>query len=197
MHQRLCGAGGDRDQTYDGAWLQNLVDLTINTFANWGMTRRLDRVNGIEDILAKLIGHVHEVTFFEGEFLRETSGGRVLGGPIDLENVVVDTDDVGISEDGNLASRSADSSPDVQNLHVGLDTNLGSEVVLMSSNRLHEWFTLVKATKMEVLRFLSDPNGSQPISQSTTFTSHGPPGQESSPAPSRIQIGQSPRRSSR
>jgi len=62
----------------------------------------------------------------------QTSLGGLLGSSVNLEVIVVDTDNGSIGESSNFTSGSTDTTTDIENLHTGSDVDLSSEVVFLS-----------------------------------------------------------------
>lgn len=92
----------------------------------------IDRLTGIEAVLAKLISQVHKVALGKGDFVRETGLLGLVVGTLDLEVVVVETDNVGVREPSNLPSGSTDAATDVENSHTRLELHHVGEVMLVS-----------------------------------------------------------------
>jgi hypothetical protein len=122
----------------------------------------IDRLTGIEAVLAKLISQVHKVALGKGDFVGETGLLGLVVGTLDLEVVVVETDNVGVREPSNLPSGSADTATDVENSHARLELHHVGEVVLVSgklqvsldsiaiiTHSLEESFSLVESAKVE------------------------------------------------
>jgi hypothetical protein len=62
----------------------------------------------------------------------QTSLGSLLGSSVDLEIVVVDTDNGSIGESSNLTSGSTNTTTNIEDLHARSDVDLSSEVVFLS-----------------------------------------------------------------
>lgn len=104
-------------------------------------THRLMRdheLTGIESVLPKLLGELHKIPLFEINQVAQSSLFRVLSSPGDLEIVVVQPGDPGVGKVGDLTGGATDTAADVEDLHTGLDTDLGSEVVFVTGE-LGEW----------------------------------------------------------
>jgi hypothetical protein len=138
--------------TYNATRLQDLEDLSVYVFALRGVDSGLDGVDSVEDVLAELRGHVGEVALLEGKLMTQAGLGRILDGSIDLEDVIVDPNDVGICERADLSGRTTDPTADIEYLHVLFDADLGRKVVLMSRDPLGKCLSFVVSRKMEILR---------------------------------------------
>jgi hypothetical protein len=68
----------------------------------------------------------------ERDLVGKTSLGGLLGSSLDLEVVVVDTDNGSIGESSNLSSGTTDTTTDIKDLHTRSDVDLSSEVVFLS-----------------------------------------------------------------
>lgn len=139
---------GEGSKTHESSGLENLADLVVAALPVGSMASRLDRcarpsalfppppvcqqrtVNRIKAVLAKLLGERHEVALDERDLLLQPGLLRVLGRPRHLERIVVQADDIGVGEPRDLTRRAADSAPDVEDAHLGLDARLGGEEVL-------------------------------------------------------------------
>jgi hypothetical protein len=99
---------------------------------------RDQRLTGIESVLPKLLRELHKVALLEIDQMAQPSLFGVLSSPGDLEIVVVQPGDPGVGKVGDLTGGATDTAADVEDLHTGLDTDLGGEVVFMTSE-LGEW----------------------------------------------------------
>jgi len=115
------------------------------------MASSFDGIDGVERVLPKLLGELHEVTLDELDLILETKLLGVLGRTTDLERVVVQTDNVDVGKPGDLACWTADTTADVQNTHAGLETHLCGKVVLVTSERSSEGFALIESGEVERL----------------------------------------------
>lgn len=109
------------------------------------------RHTSIERVLAELLSELHEVTLDEGDLILEAHLLRVLPGTLELEVVVVEADDVGVAELGNLASGATDTATDVEHTHARSEDHLRGKVMLMTSKGREESLALVEAREMERL----------------------------------------------
>ena len=139
------------DKTHDSSGLEDLEDLTIDTLPSRCVASSFDGIDGIERVLSKLFGELHEITLDELDLILETQILGVLGRTTDLESVVVQTDNVDVGEAGDLACWTTDTTSDVQNAHAGLETHLRGEVVFVTGETSGEGFALVEPTKVERL----------------------------------------------
>ena len=135
--------------THDSSWLENLLDLAVNSLPARGVNGSLNRVDSVEGVLAELLYELHEVALDEGDLVLQPSGLRVLLCAADLVLVVVDTDDLDVREAGNLTRRSTDTATDVKDAHTWLQLHVGSQVVFMAGERRDEAFTLVETREVE------------------------------------------------
>ena len=116
------------------------------------MASSFDSIDGVERVLPKLLGELHEVTLDKLDLVLEAQVLGVLGRTTNLECIVVQTDNVDIGKPGDLTCWAADTAPDVQNAHAGLETHLRGEVVLVTSERSSEGFALIESGEVERLR---------------------------------------------
>lgn len=137
--------------THDTSGLENLEDLSVNALKGRGVASSLNRVNSVKAVGAKLLLKLHEVALDEREVVRETSLGSLLASTANLELVVVDTNNLGVTEAGDLASGSTDTATDVKNAHARAETHHRREVVLVAGKSLEEGLSLVEATEVERL----------------------------------------------
>lgn len=93
-------------------------------------------LTSIERVLSESLAQLHEITLLERDLVAQTSLGGLLGSSVDLEIVVVDTDNGSIGESSNLTSGSTNTTTDIEHLHTGSDVDLSSEVVLLSCELL-------------------------------------------------------------
>lgn len=70
-------------------------------------------------------------------------------GSLDLIGIVIQTSNMGTSEMGDFTSGTTDTTTNIQNTHVTLDTNVGSQIMFMTSNSTVELFTNVVTAEME------------------------------------------------
>lgn len=89
----------------------------------------------VEAVLAELLHEVHEVALDERDLVLEAGLDGVLVRTVDLERVVVYSNDVGVGEARNLASGASDSAPNVEDAGLGLDAARRREVVLVWTAR--------------------------------------------------------------
>jgi hypothetical protein len=68
----------------------------------------------------------------ERDSVAQTGLGSLFGSSVNLEIVVVDTDNGSIGESSNFTSGSTDTTSDIEDFHSWSDVDLGSEVVLLS-----------------------------------------------------------------
>lgn len=97
------------------------------------------------------LGAYHEVTLDIGQLVGQLLLGGIVCGTLNLVVVVVESDNVGTSELGNLASGATDTTANIENVHSLLDANLVRQVVLMASNGLVKGLAEGKAAEMEGL----------------------------------------------
>ena len=116
------------------------------------MASSFDGINGVERVLPKLLGELHEVTLDKLDLVLKAQILGILGSTTDLESVVVQTDNVDVGESSDLACWTANTAADVQNAHAGLETHLRGEIVLVTSERSSEGFTLIESGEVERLR---------------------------------------------
>ena len=133
-------------ETEGSTWLQALVDLSVDTLEGRSVASSLNSVDwnqldsirtrelltSIEGVLSEGLAQLHEVTLLERDSVAQTSLGGLLGSSVDLEIVVVDTDNGSIGESSNLTSGSTNTTTDIEDLHTGSDVDLSSEVVFLS-----------------------------------------------------------------
>ena len=131
----------------DAAGLQHAQDLLVHALELGGVDGGLNGVDGIEAIVGE--AHLHKVALDEAQLVAQTLALGVAGGALDLVVVVVQTDDVGVSELDDLARGATDTTADIQDPHAGLDVDLVGEVVLMAGNGLVEGLALGEAAEME------------------------------------------------
>lgn len=115
------------------------------------MASGLDGINSIERVLSKLLSELHEVTFGKGDLVLETSLFGVLPSPLDLEVVVVQSDNVSVGELGNFPGGSTNTASDVEDAHTRFELHVCREVMLVAGKRVGEGFALVEAGEMEGL----------------------------------------------
>lgn len=118
----------------------------------------------VKAVLAKLLGELHEVALDERHLVRKTGLGSLLASAEDLELVVVDTNDVGVRETGNLTGGATNTTADVKNTHARAETSHRGEVVLVTSNGLEEGLALEEAAEVERVTWvgLADVNLTKP-----------------------------------
>jgi len=133
-------------ETEGSTWLQALVDLSVDTLEGRSVASSLNSVDwnqldsirtrelltSIEGVLSEGLAQLHEITLLERNFVTQTSLGGLLCSSVDLEIVVVDTDNGSIGESSNLTSGSTNTTTDIEDLHTGSDVDLSSEVVFLS-----------------------------------------------------------------
>ena len=115
------------------------------------MAGGLDGVNSVKAVRTELLLELHEVALDEREVVRETGLGGLLASAANLELVVVDADNLGIGEAGNLASRATNTATNVKHAHAGTKAHHRREVMLVAGKSLEEGLSLVEATKVERL----------------------------------------------
>lgn len=93
----------------------------------------------------------HEIALDEGKLICQALFLGVVGSPLDLVVVVVETRDVSTGELGDLACRPANAAADIQHFHALLDADLVGKIMLVSGNGLIEAFSERVAAKMERL----------------------------------------------
>ena len=71
---------------------------------------------------------------------------------MDLEVVVVKTDDIRVRETGDFTCGTADTASDVEDAHTGFEVHLCGEVVLVTGESGSEGLTRVETTEVEGLR---------------------------------------------
>jgi len=86
----------------------------------------------IEGIFTKLFNKLHKIALDELDFFLELGLGGVLTCPLDLEIVIVETNDVDIGEGGNFTSGSANTTSDIEDAHARLQLHHMGEVVFMA-----------------------------------------------------------------
>jgi hypothetical protein len=109
----------------------------------------LDSINGVERVLPKLLSELHKVALDELDLILKTQVLDILGGPTNLEGVVVQTNDIDVAEHSNLACGAAHATANVQHTHTGLETHFEGEVVLVTSERGVEGLALVESREVE------------------------------------------------
>lgn len=133
-------------ETEGSTWLQALVDFSVDTLEGRSVASGLNSVDwnqldsirtrelltSIEGVLSESLAQLHEITLLERDLVTQTSLGGLLGSSVDLEIVVVDTDNGSIGESSNLTSGSTNTTTDIEDLHTGSDVDLSSEVVFLS-----------------------------------------------------------------
>ena len=115
------------------------------------MPHQLYGLQQIQYANARAKGTYHEVTLDEVELVRETLLGGVVCRTINLVVVVVQASDVAAGKLGNLASRAANTTADIEDFHALFDADRVCEVVLVSGNGLEEGLAIREATKVEGL----------------------------------------------
>lgn len=93
----------------------------------------------------------HEISLDELQLVGQTLLESIVSGTVDLVVVVVETSNVSTSELGDLAGRAADTTTNIEHLHVLLDAHAVSQVVLMSGNGLVKRLAIGKAAEVERL----------------------------------------------
>lgn len=133
-------------ETEGSTWLQALVNFSVDTLEGRSVASGLNSVDwnqldsirtrelltSIEGVLSESLAQLHEITLLERDLVTQTSLGGLLGSSVDLEIVVVDTDNGSIGESSNLTSGSTNTTTDIEDLHTGSDVDLSSEVVFLS-----------------------------------------------------------------
>lgn len=95
--------------------------------------------------------HYHEITLGEAQLVRQPFLRRIPCGSLDLVVVVVQPDDVRISELDNLPCRSSNAAPHVEHSHSRLDVHDVCEVVFVTRNCLPERLAVRKPAEVERL----------------------------------------------
>lgn len=72
-----------------------------------------------------------------------------MSSSLELVGIVVQTSNMSTSEMGNFTSGTTNTTTNIKNTHVLLDTNVGSQIMLMTSNGTVELFTNIVTTEME------------------------------------------------
>lgn len=93
----------------------------------------------------------HEITWHKVEQAGKAFLGRVVGRPLHLVCVEVETSDVRAGELDNLSGRSADAAADVKDLHARLDACLVRNVVFVSGDGLSEPLAVGESAEVERL----------------------------------------------
>lgn len=96
-------------------------------------------------------GAYHEVALDIGQLLGQTLLRRIVCCALNLIVIVVQTDDVGASELGNLTGRSTDTATNIKYRHALLDADLVGQVVLVAGNGLTEGLADGEAAEVEGL----------------------------------------------
>lgn len=96
------------------------------------MISKVQVLTSVEGILAELLGELHEVTLDKTDLVLEASIFGVLLGARDLVLVVVQADDVDVSEARNFTRGTAHTAADVEHPHSRAKRHLRREVVFVA-----------------------------------------------------------------
>lgn len=98
--------------------------------------QRVAQLTRVKAVLAKLLGDLHEVALGVRDLVAQARLPGLGVGALELEVVVVETDDVDVGESSDLTGRSTDTAADVEDAHTRLEAHFQGEVVLVSSKLL-------------------------------------------------------------
>jgi hypothetical protein len=91
----------------------------------------------------------HKISLYKVQLVRQTFFLRILCGSLDLIVIVVQSSDIDTREFDNLSCWTANTTANIQNLHVLLEAHNMGQVVFMTGNCLPERLAYRKATEME------------------------------------------------
>lgn len=131
----------------DSAGFQDPVSLAIDTLKSRGMNGSLNGIAGVVRVIIN--GHVHEITLDEIRALVKPCRDGVASSTGDLVIVVVETGDMGAGEMTNLTGGSTNSTANVEDTVVRLDTHVGGKVVFVAGDSLVEGLARVESAKVK------------------------------------------------
>lgn len=114
--------------------------------------RKQQQLTSIKRVLAKLLLELHEVSAHKRDLAAQTSVLGIFRRAVDLELVVVESNNFHVGETGDFEGGAADTAPDVEDTHSRTKAHLGSEVVLVTSESSRKRLALVEPTEVERLR---------------------------------------------
>ena len=85
----------------------------------------------VKAVLSELFRNLHKVSLGVRDLVAKSSLSCLLLSSLDLEIVVVKSDNVDIGESGDLAGWPTDTASDIENTHTGLEVHLVSKVVFV------------------------------------------------------------------
>lgn len=131
----------------DSAGLQDPVSLAIDTLKSRGMDGSLDGIAGVVRVVINR--HIHEIALDEIRALVKPRRDGIASGTGDLVIVVVETGDMGTGEMTNLTSGSTDSTANIEDAVVRLDTHVGGKEVFVAGDSLVERLARVESAKVK------------------------------------------------
>ena len=131
------------------AGLEKAKGLAVDAYLVRRTTRRLDGIGGIERGVRRI--DVHEVAFQPVGQMAELLFFAPSRGSLELQRIVVDADDSGSGEPGDLDQRAADAATQIHRGHAGPEPQSVGNVVLVARERRGETLAFGAGREMEGL----------------------------------------------
>eukprot|EP00128_Syssomonas_multiformis_P001833 Colp12_sorted_trinity150504_noHs@13905 len=131
--------------------LESAEHLSIAANLVGGVASGLDGVDAVEGVLRE--GKLHEVTLDKSALTLKTTALVVELSALDLVLVVVDANNRGAREGGDLTHGTTDTATNIKGLAVGIKLELQGKVVLVAGKRLlHRLLEAGAGSEVEALR---------------------------------------------